>query len=40
MNDDRFSQYERVLIRGAGLLFLIIAIAKIVAAEVGLQLFR
>lgn len=36
--DDRFARWERGLLRAGGLVLLAIAIAKIVAAELGLRL--
>jgi hypothetical protein len=39
MNEDKFSHWEHMLIRVAGLILLVIVIGKIIAAEIGVQLF-
>ena len=39
MKEDKFAEWERITIRTAGLVLLIITVAKVIAAEVGL-LFR
>jgi hypothetical protein len=39
MKDEKFAEWERITIRVAGLVLLIITVAKVIAAEVGL-LFR
>ena len=38
--NDQFSKVERILLRVGGLIFLAIAITKIIAAELGMRLFQ
>ena len=38
MNEDNFAKWERILIRLAGLILLVILIAKIIAKEAGIPL--
>jgi hypothetical protein len=40
MNEGNFSKWERILIRTGGLILVGIVIAKIIAAEMGIQLFH
>ncbi len=39
MNEDTFAKCERILIRMGGLILLGMVIAKIIAAEAGIQIF-
>ncbi len=40
MNEENILKFERILIRLAGAILLVIVIVKIVAAEVGMRLFH
>ena len=39
MNEDNFAKWERILIRMGGMILLGILITKIIAAEMGIQIF-
>jgi len=40
MNEENFTKWERIVVRLGGLILLVIVIAKIIAAEVGIRLFH